>query len=155
MDSSDPVAIELVHAIHTGDTGSLGRLLAEHPGLASEPIRDGRGSKTPLLAATDWPGYFPAGPAVVRMLIEAGADPNSTTGGDKPETPLHWAASSDDADVAEVLISGGADIEISGNTIRDLNFATGSGSIWLNGSAVTSTNWSGVSTNGKREMKRS
>ena len=117
MDSSDPVAIELVHAIHTGDTGSLGRLLAEHPGLASEPIRDGRGSKTPLLAATDWPGYFPAGPAVVRMLIEAGADPNGTTGGDKPETPLHWAASSDDADVAEVLIHGGADIERPGGSI--------------------------------------
>jgi hypothetical protein len=117
MNSGDPVAVELVHAIRTGDTGTLGRLLAEHPGLAAEPIRDERGSKTPLLAVTDWPGYFPGGPAVVRMLIDAGADPNHTTGGDKPETPLHWAASSDDADVAEALISGGADIEMPGGSI--------------------------------------
>jgi ankyrin repeat protein len=117
MDSSDPVAIELVRAIHNGDTSTLGRLLAEHPGLASEPIRDGRGSKTPLLAAADWPGYFPAGPAVVQLLIDAGADPNGTTGGDKPESPLHWAASSDDADVAEALIRGGADIEMPGGSI--------------------------------------
>jgi hypothetical protein len=117
MDSSDPVAIDLVLAIHAGDTAALERLLAAHPGLASEPIRDRRGSKTPLLAATDWPGYFPAGPAVVRMLIDAGADPNATTGGEKPETPLHWAASSDDADVAEALISRGADIEMPGGSI--------------------------------------
>ncbi|MEP7024860.1 MAG: ankyrin repeat domain-containing protein [Actinomycetota bacterium] len=117
MDSNDPVAIELVQAIHTGDTGTLRRLLVEHPGLASEPIHDRRGSKTPLLAATDWPGYFPGGPAVVRMLIDAGADPNHTTGSGQPESPLHWAASSDDADVAEVLISSGADIEMPGGSI--------------------------------------
>jgi uncharacterized protein len=117
MDSSDPAAVELVRAIHAGDTGSLGRLLADHPGLASEPIRDRRGFKTPLLVATDWPGYFPAGPAVVQLLIDAGADPNGTTGGGQPESPLHWAASSDDADVAEVLIHGGADIEMPGGSI--------------------------------------
>jgi uncharacterized protein len=117
MDSSDPVAVELVQAIRTGDTGTLGRLLAGHPGLASETMHDGRGWTTPLLVATDWPGYFPGGPAVVRMLLDAGADPNRTTGGDDPETPLHWAASSDDADVAEVLISGGADIEMAGGSI--------------------------------------
>jgi uncharacterized protein len=117
MNSSDTAAIDLVHAIRTGDTGTLGRLLAGHPGLASEPIHDGRGSKTLLLVATDWPGYFPAGPAVARMLLDAGADPNQTAGGDRPETPLHWTASSDDADVAEVLIRGGADIEMPGGSI--------------------------------------
>jgi ankyrin repeat protein len=52
------------------------------------------------------------------MLIEAGADPSArTTGGTAPETPLHWAASSDDADVAEALVSGGADIEAPGGSI--------------------------------------
>ncbi len=117
MDSSDPVAAELTQAIHAGDTGTLGRLLGEHPGLASEPIHDGRGSKTPLLVATDWPGYFPGGPAVAKMLIDAGADPDRTTGGEKPETPLHWAASSDDVDVAEVLINSGADIDMPGGSI--------------------------------------
>jgi ankyrin repeat protein len=29
----------------------------------------------------------------------------------RDETPLHWAASSDDVDVAEALIDGGADLE--------------------------------------------
>ena len=47
--------------------------------------------------------------AAAALLLEAGADPNDDTGGDCPETPLHWAASSDDADVAAVLIDGGAD----------------------------------------------
>jgi len=52
------------------------------------------------------------------MLIQAGADPNArTAGGPAPETPLHWAASSDDADVAEALIDGGADIEAAGGSI--------------------------------------
>jgi len=46
------------------------------------------------------------------VLIEHGADPNHR-GGDRRagETPLHWAASSDDSDVAAALLDGGADIE--------------------------------------------
>lgn len=56
-------------------------------------------------------GYFPAAPAAVGVLLGAGADPNDTTGGDRPETPLHWAASTDDVDVAVALIDGGADLE--------------------------------------------
>jgi len=42
----------------------------------------------------DWPGYFPNGAQIVRMLIEAGADPSARSPGD--EAQLHWAASSDD-----------------------------------------------------------
>ena len=114
MDSQDPVAVAAVRAIRSGDTVSLVSLLSQHPGLVSEQIH---GTRTPLHVAADWPGYFPAGPAVVRLLIEAGADPNADTGGDKAETPLHWAASSDDADVADALISGGADIETPGGSI--------------------------------------
>jgi hypothetical protein len=34
-------------------------------------------SSTPLHAATDWPGYFPNGPAVVAALLAAGTDPNA------------------------------------------------------------------------------
>ena len=114
MDSQDPVAMAAVQAIRTGDTTALATLLSEHPGLAAEQIH---GTRTPLLVAADWPGYFPAGPAIVRLLIEAGADPNADSGGSKPETPLHWAASSDDADVADALISGNADIEVPGGSI--------------------------------------
>lgn len=93
----------------------LASLLSQHPGLVSEQIH---GTRTPLHVAADWPGYFPTGPATVRLLIEAGADPNAVvTDGTQAETPLHWAASSDDADVAEALINGGADIEMAGGSI--------------------------------------
>jgi ankyrin repeat protein len=103
-----------VQAIRTGDTTTLVSLLAQNPGLASEQIH---GTRTPLLVAADWPGYFPNGPAIVRLLIEAGADPDVDTGGDQPETPLHWAASSDDSDVADALITGGASLETPGGSI--------------------------------------
>jgi uncharacterized protein len=33
------------------------------------------------------------------------------------ETPLHWAASSDDVEVADALIAGGADVEVRGASI--------------------------------------
>src|SRR5262249_9075888 len=66
---------------------------------------------------TDWPGYFPVAPASVALLLEAGADPNDDTGGGSPETPLHWAASTDDLDVAVVLVDGGADLDTPGGSI--------------------------------------
>jgi hypothetical protein len=117
----DPVAVELISAIDCGDLDALGRLVAEGPQLASVRMigRKGRegGWRTPLHAAADWPGYFPAAPAAVALLLEAGADPNDDTGGDRPETPLHWAASSDDVDVAVALIDGGAELETPGGSI--------------------------------------
>lgn len=81
--------------------------------------RNGRegGWRTPLHAATDWPGYFPAAPAAARLLLEAGGDPNDDTGADAPETPLHWAASTDDVDVAVVLVDGGAELNTPGGSI--------------------------------------
>ena len=66
----------------------------------------------------DWPGYFPNGPEVVEILIAAGADPDVRSAGKKfAETPLHWAASSDDVDVASALIDGGADVEAADGSI--------------------------------------
>ena len=41
------------------------------------------------------------------LLLAAGADPNDDCGGDRPETPLHWSASTDDLEVAVALIEGG------------------------------------------------
>jgi hypothetical protein len=114
----DPVAIELTSTIHRGDLDALRRILAERPELASVHMIGRRGGwRTPLHAATDWPGYFPAAPATVALLLEAGADVNDDTGGDRPETPLHWAASTDDVDVAVVLIDNGADLERPGGSI--------------------------------------
>ena len=71
-----------------------------------------------LHMATDWPGHFPDVASVITLLIKAGADPNSRmTGGRFSETPLHWAASSDDVDAINALIEGGADIEADGASI--------------------------------------
>lgn len=117
----DPVAVELTQAIQGGELVALRRLLAERPGLATVRMIGRKGPeggwRTPLHAATDWPGYFPAAPAAVALLLEAGADPNDDTGGGCPETPLHWAASSDDVEVARALIDGGADLEVTGASI--------------------------------------
>jgi len=109
----DRVAAEAKAAIQGGDVDGLQRLLGEHPGLAAARIEGRRGgSGTPLLMVADWPGFFPNGAKVVRVLIEAGADPKARTeGGHALESPLHYAASSDDAEVAEALIDGGADID--------------------------------------------
>ena len=118
MDQTDQVATELTLAIKGGNIPALERLLATRPGLASERTTGRKGgTSTPLHIVTDWPGYFPNGPAIVRILIEADADPNALTSPGKPETPLHYAASSDDADVAEALIDGGADLEVPGGSI--------------------------------------
>jgi len=116
--SDDQIAVELRLAVRAGDVAAIQRLLRNDPALASARLfgKDG-GAGTPLHLVTDWPGYFPNGPEIVRLLIDAGADPNAltTSRGSQPgpgdETPLHYAASSDDADVAEALIDGGADIE--------------------------------------------
>jgi uncharacterized protein len=111
LPGDDPVAARLVLAIRGGDLGTLKSLLADEPGLAQVRLAERGGTKTPLHVVTDWPGYFPCGPQIVRLLIGAGADPNAVTTPGPAETPLHWAASSDDADVAAALIDGGADIE--------------------------------------------
>ena len=114
----DELAGQIIGAIRGGDLDSLQGLIDTHPGLAAARIKDRRGSKAALHVVTDWPGFFPKGPSVVKMLISAGADPNARTeGGNFQETPLHWAASSDDVEVAEALIIGGADMEARGASI--------------------------------------
>jgi ankyrin repeat protein len=102
------VAGAIVAAVHSGDTAGLRQLLVDHPGAASAPLGGRYKSRTPLHAVADWPGYFSNGPEIVRLLVEAGADPNTRQTGE--ETPLHWAASSDDWHVAAALIDAGADI---------------------------------------------
>jgi hypothetical protein len=117
----DPTANELSVAIHAGDLDTLSRLIADRPELASVRMVGRKGVeggwRTPLHVAADWPGYFPNAPTAVAILIAAGADPNDDTGGDRPETPLHWAASNDDTEVAVALIDGGANLETPGGSI--------------------------------------
>jgi hypothetical protein len=120
----DPVGIELRRTVRAGDVAAIRRLLRNDPALATARlVGRGGGTATPLHLVTDWPGYFPNGPQIARILIDAGADPNALTTsrgtetGPGSETPLHYAASSDDADVAEALIDGGADIEVPDGSI--------------------------------------
>jgi ankyrin repeat protein len=103
-----------VSAVKNGDLDALARLLSAHPEFVRLRSADGR---TLLHHAADWPGHFPNGAAVVSALIAAGADPNAPAVGRWPETPLHWAASSDDVAVLDALIDRGADIEAPGASI--------------------------------------
>lgn len=119
LPATDAVAVALIAAIRSGDDESLSQILTERPELATAWLVDQCGvGRTLLHVVTDWPGYFPNGPRTVERLLAAGADPDATTtGGAQPETPLHWAASSDDLDVAEALIAGGARIDVPGGSI--------------------------------------
>lgn len=116
----EPLAVAAVEAIRTGDVAVLKRLLAEHTGLAASRIENHRGELRSLLhVATDWPGHFPNVRENVTALIEAGADVNAAFVGRHSETPLHWAASSDDVEALDALLDAGADIEASGGVIAD------------------------------------
>jgi uncharacterized protein len=116
--SDDPRAIELVSAVRGGDVDAIRRLLAQDPRLARAGVVDRKdGIRTLLHLVADWPGYFPSGPQIVRLLIQAGADPSFRHPTRCNETALHWAASSDDVEVAAALIDGGADINVPGGSI--------------------------------------
>jgi ankyrin repeat protein len=119
LPKNEGLARALVHAIHSGDVEQVRQLVTQKQGLAAARLVDEKGScSTPLHAATDWPGYFPNGPEIVSILIEGGADPNVPVEGSRhAETPLHWAASSDDVEVARALIDGGANIEAVGASL--------------------------------------
>lgn len=119
--ADNPLAVAVVDAIHKGDVASMKRLLAANPGLATARIGDPKScdgmSRTLLHVVTDWPGHFPNGATTVAALVEAGADVNARFTGPHTETPLHWAASSDDVAVLDALLDAGADIEAPGAVI--------------------------------------
>ncbi len=120
LPENDPLAVQLCEAIRTGDTEILTQLLEQHPKLAGFRILDGKGGRRSLLhIATDWPGHFPNVKATIEILVAAGADPNARMDGPNAssETPLHWAASSDDVAALDALLDAGADIEADGAVI--------------------------------------
>jgi uncharacterized protein len=120
IDTKDPLAVAVVDAIHRGDVGELKRLLHEHPGLATARLGDDDSdgmSRTLLHVATDWPGHFPNCGVIISTLIEAGAAPNARFRGPHAETPLHWAASSNDVEALDALLDAGADLEADGGVI--------------------------------------
>lgn len=116
--ASDPRAVALAAAIRTGDVAALRQLLGEEPALAAARIVDERGTARSLLhIVADWPGHYPNGAQVVVLLAAAGAPLDARVERPAPETPLHWAASSDDVAVLDALLDAGADIEAPGSVI--------------------------------------
>ncbi len=103
-----------VQAISTGDTKSLKRLLSKNSNLANTKVDDQR---TLLHVATDWPGHFPNNMETIAALVASGADSNAAFAGGHSETPLHWAASSNDVEAIDVLLDHGANIEALGSVI--------------------------------------
>jgi ankyrin repeat protein len=76
------------------------------------------GGRTPLHLFADWPGHNPNAAAIVQTLAVAGADLDAPAVGMwHRETPLHWAASSDDVPLIDALLDAGADIEHEGSSI--------------------------------------
>ena len=157
ISKNDPLGQASVNAIQKGDVAALRRLLEENPGLANARVVDSGdrchptvASRTLLHVATDWPGHCPNGAATVAVLVDAGADVNARFTGSHTETPLHWAASSDDVEVLDVLLDRGADIE-AGSRLPQPVFSnrvqrsTGLASItlhpWMLRTGATPTNW--------------
>ncbi len=119
--TDDPIAIAAVEAIHAGDLDTLRALLEAHQNLAQARFGDSAKpdgmTRTLLHVVADWPGHFPNGAATVALLAASGADVNARFTGPHTETPLHWAASSDDVAVLDALLDAGADIEADGAVI--------------------------------------
>ncbi|WP_375482959.1 ankyrin repeat domain-containing protein [uncultured Jatrophihabitans sp.] len=107
-------------ALDARDVEALRRLLADHPGLATEELMDlphRHGGLTPLsylaeapldLAGGGW-RELPRGEQAARLLLAAGA-PVEGRPGDR-ETPLMTAASYGEVGLARALIDAGADLE--------------------------------------------
>jgi|SRR5215469_5665979 len=115
----EPLAVELTAVLKHGDVQRLVQLLATDPGLARCVVEDAKGGgRSPLHLFADWPGHNPNSAAIVQTLTTAGADLDAAASGMwHREAPLHWAASSDDVELVDVLLDAGADIERPGSSI--------------------------------------
>lgn len=118
--ASDPEAVALTAAIRTGDVDALQALLTASSTLATARLVGSDGVARSLLhVATDWPGHFPNVARTIAILAAAGADVNARMAphprdANCQESPLHWAASSNDVEAIDALLDAGADIEIAG-----------------------------------------
>lgn len=118
IDADDPLAHAVTRAIQHGDHAALTDLLAAHPLLATTFIQSPDGTRRSLLhVATDWPGHFPNVGETIALLVAAGASVDARFVGAHTETPLHWAASSDDVAALDALLDCAADIEADGAVI--------------------------------------
>lgn len=114
LPSDDPALRVLTDAVQRGDVEVVRALVAQRPELATDRHGDASESRTSLHVATDWPGHFPRVAESIAVLVAAGAPVDGRYGGPHEETPLHWAASSDDVAAIDALLAAGADIEATG-----------------------------------------
>lgn len=118
LPADDPVAAAAAEAVRAGDHAALRVLLDGHPHLATAHLGHPDGTARTLLhVATDWPGHPPGVAETVRVLAAAGADLDAPFAGRHTETPLHWAASSDDVAALDALLDAGASIDVPGGVI--------------------------------------
>ena len=116
------MSIEQARAVvESGDVEVLQQLLAEDPKLVKKTTPDN--PRTLLHTLCDFPAHRLRRVETAQILIDAGADVNArVVFKDKPgpgETPLHWSASSDDVELIDALVDGGADVDIDGGIIAN------------------------------------
>jgi hypothetical protein len=116
--NTDPRAQAAEKAIRTGDTASLNALLETYSELPSCYIGTAIKARSLLHILADWPGNYPNSCDTAKILINAGADVNAPfIGKAHSETPLHWAASSNDVTLIDTLLDHGANIDAEGGVI--------------------------------------
>ncbi len=115
--ATDPAVVAMAACIRSGDVAGLRAALASDPSLAADVFGTSSQARSALHIATDWPGNFANIAESIEVLVTAGADVNARMIGPHSETPLHWAASSDDVDALVALLDAGADIDAGGGVL--------------------------------------
>jgi ankyrin repeat protein len=76
----------------------------------------------------DWPGHVPNRGDIVATLVDADADVNARCTGSHTETPLHWAAGSDDVEALDPLLdAGGLDRHVGAGSDGEADVGSGQG----------------------------
>ena len=112
------IMMPAIKAVKEGRIDDLQNWLADHGDRVNDLLGDN--PRTLLHYATDWPGFHPRAAETIATLVDAGANVNAKCIlADQPatETPLHWAASSDDISAANALIAAGAELNPTGGCI--------------------------------------